>query len=73
MIYKKAMTVSFSFKYCTHPKNHKSEEDIKAICSLQELSRHVLWLLSPNEELAGSALKTEKEQLKIKLLQHLSV
>ena len=24
------MAVQFSFKYCTEPKDHKSEEDIKA-------------------------------------------
>ena len=48
MVYKWTMAMQFSFEYCIDPKDHKSEEDIKAICSLQESSRHVLSL--PDEE-----------------------
>ena len=42
MVYKWTMAMQFSFEYCIDPKDHKSEEDIKAICSLQESLRHVL-------------------------------
>ena len=31
MVYKWTMAIQFSFKYCIEPKDHKSEEDIKAI------------------------------------------
>ena len=41
-VYEWTMATQFSFEYCIDPKYHKSEEDIKAICSLQESSRHVL-------------------------------
>ena len=31
MVYKWTMAMQFSFEYCIDPKDHKSEEDIKAI------------------------------------------
>ena len=31
MVYKWTMALQFSFEYCIDPKDHKSEEDIKAI------------------------------------------
>ena len=31
MFYKWTMAMQFSFKYCIDPKDHKSEEEIKAI------------------------------------------
>ena len=31
MVYKWTMDMQFSFDYCKDPKDHKSEEDIKAI------------------------------------------
>ena len=31
MVYKWTMAMKFSFEYCIDPKDHKSEEDIKAI------------------------------------------
>ena len=31
MVYKWTMAMQFSFKYCIDPKDHKSEEEIKAI------------------------------------------
>ena len=31
MVYKWTMSMQFSFEYCIDPKDHKSEEDIKAI------------------------------------------
>ena len=31
MVYKWTMAIQFSFEHCIDPKDHKSEEDIKAI------------------------------------------
>ena len=31
MVYKWTMGIQFSFEYCIDPKDHKSEEEIKAI------------------------------------------
>ena len=31
IVYKWTMAMQFSFKYCTYPKDHKSEEEIKAV------------------------------------------
>ena len=31
MVYKWTISMQFSFKYCTEPKDHKSEEEIKTI------------------------------------------
>ena len=31
MVYKWTMSLQFSFEYCKDPKDHKSEEEIKAI------------------------------------------
>ena len=31
MVYKWTMAMQFSFEYCIDPKDHKSEEEIKAI------------------------------------------
>ena len=31
VVYKWTMAMQFSFEYCIDPKDHKSEEDIKAI------------------------------------------
>ena len=33
MVYKWTMAIQFSFKYCKDPKDHKSEEEIKAIAA----------------------------------------
>ena len=58
MGYKWTMAMQFSFEYCIDPKDHKSEEDIKAICSLQESSRQEdMCSDSPNrtKKMAGSS------------------
>ena len=31
MVYKWTMAIQFSFKYCIDPKDHNSEEEIKAV------------------------------------------
>ena len=54
MVYKRTMAMQFSFEYCIDPKDHKSEEEYKAIavegCNLVKA-------LSGCQLLTGSALQ----------------
>ena len=51
MVYKWTMAMQFSFKYCIDPKDHKSEEEIKAIAV-----EGAMWLSVCLHKLLGNAI-----------------
>ena len=71
MVYKWTMAMQFSFEYCIDPKDHKSEEDIKAICSYK--NRQDMCSDSPNrmKKMAGSSSQEDggRPSEDLKLLQ----
>ena len=54
MVYKWTMAMQFSFEYCIDPKDHKSEEEYKAIAAE---GCHLAKALTGCQGLAGSALQ----------------
>ena len=54
MVYKWTIAMQFSFEYCIDPKDHKSEDDIKAIAVGVPSGQKAL---TGCQRLAGSALQ----------------